>query len=287
MPVLRVFFGAFVLLLAPRPVAAAPHLFAQLDPPRAGQRILVIAPHIDDEGLAAAGYVSDALALGAEVFIVHLTAGDHSRSALAANRLTFFAAAPLNRKGQRRIREGQAAARAIGLNEEHVVLLGYPDRGLRRMVLRPDRAVRSSSTGMRSVPYDQALSPGAPYRLESILSDLRAVFHEIQPDIVIAPADQDHHPDHRAAAALLTRVLGELDLAPLRLGYVIHARGVRWSRTAAAADGTWAEYRLAPGTQEKKRQMLAGYRSQRRSPYMHLLFARSRAPRELFMKYPG
>lgn len=260
--------------------------FAQLEPPRAGERILIVAPHVDDEALAAAGYAHDALEAGAQVFVVYLTAGDHSRTAIAANRLTFFATAPLNHKGERRLREGRRAAERIGLDPSHLLVLGYPDRGLWRMLLRPNANVRSSSTGKNAVPYAEALSPGAPYRLDSILGDLASVMRDIHPDVVIAPTLQDLHPDHRAAAVLVTRVLQELELKPMRLGYVIHS-GARANRAQPVADGRWVVYPLAPETAERKREMLAGYRSQHRSPYLHALFARSRAPRELFLRYDG
>jgi LmbE family N-acetylglucosaminyl deacetylase len=278
--------AVIALLLLALPAFATPSLLPLLERPRAGERILVVAAHIDDEGLAAGGYVSDAVAAGAEVFIVYLTAGDHSRTALAANRLTFFATAPLNRKGDRRMREGRVAARGIGLDESNLLLLGYPDRGLRRMLLRPDRDVRSASTGKRVVPYGDARSPGAPYRLESLLTDLAAVIDQVQPDLIIAPDDRDHHPDHHAAAMLLTLALEELGLVPERLGYVIHTRGLRLSRRTHT-QREHLSYPLTPETQQRKREMLADYRSQRRSPYLRMLFARSRGAQEVFSRYPG
>lgn len=276
------------ILVARAPVAHPPLTTRlQLEHPHSGERIVIIAPHVDDEALAAAGYASDALAAGASVYVVYLTAGDHSRTALAANRLTFFATASLNHKGERRLREGRDATERIGLDPAHLVVLGYPDRGLRRMLLRPDVAVRSASTGKRSVPYLEARSPGAPYRLDSLLSDLTSVMREIQPDVVIAPAAQDQHPDHKTAAVLVDRVLHELDMHPMRLGYIIHAGGLHTNHETPVAHAEWVVYPLDPRTLEQKRNMLAGYRSQHRSPYLMLLFERSRAPREVFLRYDG
>jgi len=276
---------AFLFSLAAAHPATA--MRAQLERPHSGERIVIFAPHVDDEALAAAGYATDALEAGASVFVVYLTAGDHSRTASAANRLTFFATAPLNRKGERRLREGRLAAESIGLDPSHLLVLGYPDRGLLRMLLRPSTAVRSTSTGKNAVPYPEALSPGAPYRLDSIVADLSAVMRLIQPDVVIAPAMQDQHPDHRAAAILVSRVLHDLTLTPLRLGYVIHTGTLHANRALPVPDGHWVVYPLAPDTLQHKRIMLDGYRSQHRSPYLHTLFARSRAAQELFLRYDG
>jgi LmbE family N-acetylglucosaminyl deacetylase len=282
---------AFLLSIATAHPAAA--MRAQLERPHSGERIVIIAPHVDDEALAAAGYATDALEAGASVFVVYLTAGDHSRTASAANRLTFFATAALNRKGERRLREGRLAAVSIGLDPSHLLVLGYPDRGLLRMLLRPSAAVRSTSTGKNAVPYPEAFSPGAPYRLDSIMADLSAIMRAIQPDVVIAPALQDQHPDHRAAAILVSRVLHDLSLthdltgAPLRLGYVIHTGTLHANRALPVANGQWVVYPLDAETLRHKRIMLSGYRSQHRSPYLHTLFARSLAAQELFLRYDG
>src|SRR5205823_12408713 len=51
--------------------------------PRAGERILIVAPHPDDEALAAGGLIQRAVARGARVRIVILTDGDGFRVAAA------------------------------------------------------------------------------------------------------------------------------------------------------------------------------------------------------------
>src|SRR5437868_7018954 len=51
------------------------HLSAE-PPPNARSRILVLAPHCDDETLGAGGYMAMAARLGARVHVVMLTNGD-------------------------------------------------------------------------------------------------------------------------------------------------------------------------------------------------------------------
>lgn len=243
----------------------------------AGDRVLVVAPHIDDEALAAGGYLQDAVANGADVFVVYMTAGDHSRTAVAANRLTFFATARLNRKGLRRLAEGEHATRVAGVAPEHVFMLGYPDRGLRRMLLHPDRTIRSASTGRRAVPYIQAVSPAAPYRFANLLNDLERVIAEVNPTIVIAPSEKDRHPDHRASSQIVDRALADDSVHAEQLRYTVHS----WSyeKPFAVRNGVQAAaeqcsvYPLSGDTVERKRAMLAQYRSQRRSPYLRRIFA--------------
>src|SRR5437764_4809009 len=51
-------------------------LLPQEPPPDARSRILVLAPHCDDETLGAGGYMAMAARLGARVRVVMLTNGD-------------------------------------------------------------------------------------------------------------------------------------------------------------------------------------------------------------------
>ena len=53
--------------------------YPRIAPPSSRDRILIIAPHIDDESIGAAGYAADAIANGADVYVAFLTAGDCNR----------------------------------------------------------------------------------------------------------------------------------------------------------------------------------------------------------------
>lgn len=66
---------ALVLVLA-LPAAAAPGLDTlRLEP---NERIVIVAPHPDDEVLACGGLIQQALALEDSVWVVYVTAGDGS-----------------------------------------------------------------------------------------------------------------------------------------------------------------------------------------------------------------
>jgi LmbE family N-acetylglucosaminyl deacetylase len=270
--------------LGKRPQACCERELAQAE---YKQRILIVAPHIDDEAIAAGAYAADAVAGGAEVFIVYLTAGDHSRTALTLNRLTFFASAPLTRKGKTRLAEAAEAASRLGIPPAHVFLLGYPDRGLTKMVNHPERTIRSASTGKRQVPYQQAISPGAPYRLANMVSDLDHVLMIVSPDVIVTPVAHDRHPDHRIAAALVDSALATYEPSVVRLGYIIHTwkmPGLRRSSDGIPVTrGEWVAYALTDDARDRKRDLLRAYRTQRRSPYLNLLFSRSISRYEFFL----
>jgi hypothetical protein len=135
----------------------------RLQGPRAGDRVLVVAPHVDDESIAAAAYMSDVLAADGEVFVAYLTAGDCNRTAAdILDRTLFLRPQDFLREGEARIAEANKAMRRLGVPPDQVFQLGFPDRGLREMLAAPGRVVASRSTGKRAVPYAGALSPGAP-----------------------------------------------------------------------------------------------------------------------------
>jgi len=257
------------------------------------ERILIVAPHIDDESIGAAGYAADALANGAEVFVVFLTAGDCNRiSARVVNHtLARPTASSFLSVGRARIAEAAEAMKLLGVPRDHYFILGYPDRGLRAIVDAPNMVVRSRATRENTVPYDEALSPGSPYRFDSVMQDVEAIIERTQPTLVIAPVEFDNHSDHAAAAAITDRALDDLNLHVERLGYLVHSG--RIARSLLNAPGrslrppvrmqsfAWATYPLTPAVQEKKSSVLLTYRSQR--PYVYMLRNAFVRTNELFL----
>ncbi|WP_019586219.1 PIG-L deacetylase family protein [Deinococcus apachensis] len=197
---LRVFF--------PRAAAAVAAL-PEATPYRAGQRILVVSPHPDDETLCCAGSIQRALAAGARVWVVWLTSGDgFELDAVLLDRAPRPSGPQLAGLGTRRIGEATRAAGALGVPRAHLTFLGYPDGGLLHLFLENyAQPYASRYTRATRVPYPQALSPGAPYTGESVNRDLGRVLDRVRPDLVLAPSPEDRHPDHRATSYFVTRLL--------------------------------------------------------------------------------
>ena len=131
--------------------------FAGLAPVAAAKTILIIAPHPDDEALIAAGRVRAAVAAGDTVKIVVVTNGDFTTASSAAWR------ARPNRC---------AAAEVLGLTEEDVIFLGYPDGALlqiynaaspppHHLQRRPDAHLRQPRQGRHGLPPRQVRQPRA------------------------------------------------------------------------------------------------------------------------------
>ncbi len=257
-------------------------------------RILIVAPHIDDEAISAGGYAIDAVANGAEVYVVFVTAGDCNRfSARLLHKTLEPTAMNYLSVGKTRIAEAKDAMKLLGVSPDHFFILGYPDRGLRTMVDNPDAVVRSRGTRAHEVPYDDALSPGSQYKIENTLTDLKQVIALAKPTIVIAPVPFDRHPDHAATAEIVDQALEQMQWKATRFGYLVHSRRIKSlvntpSRALLPPNRmkafSWATYPLSDRVQQMKTTVLMTYKSQR--PYVFLLRNAFVRRNELFFVYP-
>lgn len=240
-----------------------------------GERLLVVAPHPDDETLAAAGVIQRTLSRGGQVRIAILTSGDgYSLAAREHFRRATLSRQDFLRFGRLRMAEAREAASRLGLDPSEVVFLGFPDRGLLRLTL--SRKAESPFTGANSVPYRECLRPGARYTREELDHQLQTVIAAFQPTLILIPSAQDGHPDHRAAHGIILDALATVYPAappspgPRVLTYLVHPRAK--SRTleqylglpAAAEKNPQAErLRLTREERAAKRRALDAYRSQR------------------------
>ncbi len=167
-------FVSMMMLTHPAHANTRKPLYPRLDAARPTERILIVAPHIDDEAIGAGGYAIDALSNGAQAYVVFLTAGDCNRfSARLMHKTLEPTALNFLWVGRARIGEAQEAMKILGIAPDHFFVLGYPDRGLRSMIDHPNAVIRSLGTKQRSVPYGNVLTPGAPYRYASLMAHLR------------------------------------------------------------------------------------------------------------------
>jgi LmbE family N-acetylglucosaminyl deacetylase len=172
-------------------------------------RILILAPHPDDEVLATGGVVQEALRRGIPVEVVFYTNGDNNEFAYLFYRKAFtLEPSSAIDAGQTRALEALQAGRQLGLSVRDEAFLGYPDFGTLEMWLHRwgDREpFRSMFTQESAVPYWFAHTPGAPHLGESILTDLSTVLTDFKPTKVFVSHPADTNPDH-AALNLYARV---------------------------------------------------------------------------------
>lgn len=219
-PLAGVVLALAMAVAAPRAArAAVPEHF------QPGDVLLIVAPHPDDETLCCAGVAQRARAAGARVAIVWLTSGDaFELDAIVVEHRVPPGKTGLARLANVRMAEARAAANLLGAGADSQFFLGYPDRGLQRLL--GDRyyaSLRSRYTGADAVPYADALSPGAAYQGRNLERDLAAVIDRLRPTLLLAPTPLDAHPDHRAAGELVMRLMGERGALPRVAWWLVHA----------------------------------------------------------------
>jgi len=188
-------------LTQPKATARVAHLPATA-PFFKGQKVMILAPHPDDETLCCAGMIQQAQAAGAQVYVTFMTSGDGFEfdAALVGRQLRPGPQA-FRQLAMKRMGEARAAARALQLPASHLSFLGYPDGGLLHLFLEHYAAPYLSPTSKLSqVSYDGTATPGRPYTGRNMELDLAAQIEALNPDLVSVPAPQDAHADHRATS---------------------------------------------------------------------------------------
>jgi LmbE family N-acetylglucosaminyl deacetylase len=165
-------------------------------------RLLVLLPHPDDEVLCTAGLLQKATSAGADVRVVFLTLGDGNLPSFQVYSLRpVVTPGQVLNMGQTRAREALEALRLLGVSPEQTVFLGYPDSGTLRLweaYWSGTGSYRQRLTAARQVPYDLALSTGAPYIAESVLDDIKELISTFVPTVIFTSHPDDQNADHQA-----------------------------------------------------------------------------------------
>lgn len=259
---------------------------AEMSLPRRGDRVLIVAPHPDDEALGCGGLIQVALQAGAEVHVVLMTNGDASELAVIFGEKELpFGPRAFIELGQARRKESLRALSGLGLPAKQVHFLGFPNNGLPAL-WQPEHwrytdLYHSPRTDASFCPYDDAFTPGAPYCGQQVLAELMTLLHEVRPTVVFVTAPQDAHPDHWATCcfvryALATAAVRGAEWAATTpvYGYLVH--WPRFPQPARAATrlallpppalsgpgSQWQRLFLAPEIARRKLKAIRSYRSQ-------------------------
>lgn len=199
-----------------------------------GERLLVVAPHPDDETLGAGGLVQRVHAQGGSTRIVLITAGDgYVEAVVHETGKPRPRPAEYIRYGERRLLEARAALRQLAPDGVRLQFLGFPDGGLEGLLRAHwwrNRPEHSATTHAADPPYTDALEPDCPYDGDDLRRELGNILREFQPTLITFPDLHDVHPDHHATGLFtmlaVTDWLGGTVKAgaatPRLLGYLIH-----------------------------------------------------------------
>jgi len=244
-------------------------------PITAATSLLVVSPHPDDESLCCSGVIQRVLEAGGHVSIVWLTSGDGSElDLLVVEKSLFIKPGKLRDLALRRMQESHDAASLLGVPADHLYFLGYPDRGILRIIT--DNYItpyRSRFTDATAVPYSTALSPGHAYTGLNLERDFETVLDRVHPTLVLAPSPRDSHPDHRATGVVAIRAMARRnELSKMRY-WIVHG-GEFWptprgyepdldmSPPPLGHGLSQTPFKLEPAEEQRKRLAISAYRTQ-------------------------
>jgi LmbE family N-acetylglucosaminyl deacetylase len=273
---------AAALLLGASACADDPPAIPEFDSPiTSATRLLVFAPHPDDETLGAAGLIRRVREAAGAVRVVLMTSGD----AYAESRdNTADDATDHRRNALVRERESVAAMARLGVDDANVVKLGFPDMGLCLLAstyLTTATAFESPYTDRQRPPDSEQVIPGSKYRGIDVRRELERVIAAFKPTLVAMPHARDEHPDHCATEIFAKRALEIVERQPQHIKphvvhYLIHYADWPLSRDAGTgidlrppanfpAGSEWRSLPLGESDVDLKRQAVAEYATQMRS----------------------
>lgn len=177
-------------------------------------KILIAAPHIDDEVIATGGLIQKAIKAGAEIKIIYLTNGDNNLNSVIVDEDKNLKIGPDDfiTLGETRMAEGRQAAKDLGLSDKNLEFLGYPDQGLSQLFnnyYSADKKYSAKGIKFTYNPYAGTYRSKQDYNGENIVNDLSTIMNSFQPNILIIPHPLDQHPDHKATFRFFDKVLAE------------------------------------------------------------------------------
>jgi LmbE family N-acetylglucosaminyl deacetylase len=183
-----------------------------------GKRLLVVAPHPDDETLGPGGLIQRAVRHGTEVFVALMTNGDGwqaDRAEAFAGDVVYGAAKEHLRLGRERQAESLRVLAAQGVPRDHVIFLGYPDGGVHFMWQPPHwsfaQPLRAPHTATTRNPYANSLTPNGVYCGAQVLADMMAVLARAQPTAVLTTPPFDVQREHWATYDFVRLAVSEYE----------------------------------------------------------------------------
>lgn len=161
-------------------------------------RLLVVAPHPDDETIATGLLIQRVRAAGGEVGILLLTSGDNNPWPQRwLERRWRIGPADRRRWGSRRHAEMLQALQRLEVPEEALQCFGWPDMGITDALLQSGHAT---------------------------VAAVATAIERFRPSLVAMPALGDRHPDHGSAHVIVRLALAGQASPPRQLSYLVHGQ---------------------------------------------------------------
>lgn len=251
-------------------------LIPSLDLSQSPQNILIFSPHCDDEILGSGGLIAQSIKRGDKVVVVLITNGDgHRYTTFEEFKKIYPKPEDYINVGYKRQQESIAALEKVGLYQNNIIFLGYPDSGIDELLHKYyNQPYLSPYTKQSSSPYSNSYHENVLYTGQNLASDISNIIKIFSPTVIVAPSSDDSHPDHAATAQFVRRAVKDSNQKVIYLSYLVHynrypyPKGFHTDRYLMPParlikfSDDWRSYNLDPETVKQKEGALSAYQSQ-------------------------
>lgn len=266
----------------------------------AKDRVLIVAPHPDDETLATGSVIQTALKKKLPIKIVLMTVGDgYKRSCQVFLKRPVPGPSDFRDLGVARHEENLKATGTLGVKPEDVIYLTYNDGSTNSLF--DDNwdydKLHLGSTGELQSSYPFAYQKGAPYCGANVVKNMSDIFKSFKPTVIFYPDPQDDHHDHWATSAFTEYTMSLTRYSGRSYTYLVH-KGFIWPFPWAYAptqplvppvelmntDAQWLYFPDSSRQEKVKDEALHHYASQEiiGEPFLRAFIRKN----ELFARYP-
>jgi LmbE family N-acetylglucosaminyl deacetylase len=246
-------------------------------------RLLVVAPHPDDEAIGAAGLMQRVRERGGVVRLLLLTSGDGFPEGVeVAEGIAHPKPSDYRGYGILREKETRDAMGILGVPQNEITFLGFPDEGLCRIastyLFDKRRAFESPYTARESPPPTEQMVRGVKYRGVDLRREMERIVEEFRPTLIAIPHPEDEHPDHCSTHIFVREALEVVSARAQRRVHVLHylVHFGQWPLTPDGGIGTtlkppdgfpldegrWASLTLTTAESDAKKRALLAYSTQ-------------------------
>ena len=166
-------------------------------------RVLIVAPHPDDESISSAGVIRYSVKNKIPIHLLFITNGGKSKL------------------GEERHYETFNATAKLGLPREDIIFLDYP-QAVNSLFNEnwDEKDFYSDGTTHDQNPF--AYQKNASYSGFSLEKNMETVIEDFKPTIIIYPYSNDAHPDHWGTSAFVDYTTNKIDYKTKKYTYLVH-----------------------------------------------------------------
>jgi len=244
---------------------------------KSDDRIIIFSPHPDDDILTCSKIILEAVWKNATIKIVYMTNGEGRQQNyldeyLKSDNISDFK----GNLGELRHFEALNSLNKLGLNENKIIFLGYPDSGLKDLFLYNwdyDNLFKNENFPNHS-PYDFSFEKNAPYCGVNLVKNLNQILDDFKPNMILTPDCGDEHGDHWATNAFIQYITTEREYNKSIYHFLVHKEGLPIICTYApfedmimplsviVLDDRWLKLVLSPEDEQIKKEAINSHKSQ-------------------------